>query len=381
VPNPNAIVSRVAGFEPPLDRPAAQMGRVPPDLNVVLEDGRRVRLDEGDRRSTGLLQVLEGLRRERLLAYLEIDPATSIIARLRIPKVVRVTALSQTEPSRLDVELHPSHARHVLRRDAPDFEELETQLREALQTRAWVVVTETDAHEIIDVRPYTPGAEGTPHPFGEPDVAPRKRGLWQRIRYLLRAIRDLLRAIVCWIQPSYWFCCVSLTKAREIFNAMSATSCSPLTVPGPCIPFLYPDDGCWARAHEMCRLMIDMGHNPRKVWIEGWLQVSTKNHPDCVVYWRWHVAPTLCVRTGGSTTEYMVIDPSLFSTPVSKATWKGVQGEPNATLIDSSASVYYYWDGSTDPNYTQTNYYLAVYRLELLNRATQYGPPPYANCP
>lgn len=380
MPNPNAIVSRVVRFEPPLDRPAAEMRRVPPGLGIVLEDGRRVRLDEDDPRSTGRLQVLDGLRRQRLPAYLEIDPATSLITRLRIPMVVRVTGIRETEPNRLDVELHPSHARHVLRRDAPDFEELETQLRDALQTRAWVVVTETDAHEIIDVRAYIPSGEEPFLPFDERAAAPRKRGLWQRIRYLLQSIRDILRAIVCWIRPSYWFCCVSLTKAREIFNALSATSCNPLTVPEPCIPFLYPDDGCWARAHEMCRLMIEMGHRPRKVWIDGGLQVSTKNHPYCWVYWFWHVAPTLCVRTGGYKTEDMVIDPSLFSTPVSKARWKGVQGDPNATLTDTSAS-YYFSDGTTDPNYAQTEYHLSVYRRELLNRATEYGPPPYANCP
>jgi hypothetical protein len=75
----------------------------------------------------------------------------------------------------------------------------------------------------------------------------------------------------------------------------------------------------------------------------------------------------------------MVIDPSLFTTPVSKATWKGVQGDPNATLKDTAASDYFW--GSTDPNYVDTNQKLAYYRLQLQNRALQVGPPPYANCP
>ena len=161
---------------------------------------------------------------------------------------------------------------------------------------------------------------------------------------------------------------------------MNATSCSPLTVPAPCIPFLYPDDGCWARAHEMCRLMINMGLSPRKVWIQGSLHVSTKNNPTCSVYWGWHVAPTLCVRCPYIfLTQRMVIDPSLFTTPVSEATWKGVQGDPMATLTDSDASDYLW--GATDPNYVQTNQKLAYYRLQLQNRAIQQGPPPYANCP
>jgi hypothetical protein len=75
----------------------------------------------------------------------------------------------------------------------------------------------------------------------------------------------------------------------------------------------------------------------------------------------------------------MVIDPSLFTTPVTQATWKSAQGDPNATLTDSDASDYFW--GSTDPNYTQTNIDLANYRLQLQNRAIQQGPPPYANCP
>jgi hypothetical protein len=165
-----------------------------------------------------------------------------------------------------------------------------------------------------------------------------------------------------------------------VFDAMAATSCNPQTVPPPCIPFLYPDDGCWARAHEMCRLMIGMGLSPRKVWIQGSLHVSTKNNPSCNVYWVWHVAPTLCVcgpRFWQS--QDMVIDPSLFTTPVTKSGWKGVQGDPGATLTDTDASDFLW--GATDPNYVQTNQTLAYYRLQLQNRSVQNGPPPYANCP
>ena len=62
------------------------------------------------------------------------------------------------------------------------------------------------------------------------------------------------------------------------------------------ISWLYPDDGCWGRAHEMCRLMINAGAHPRKVWIYGKLHTLTKNNPNCFVNWGWHVAPTLCVR-------------------------------------------------------------------------------------
>jgi hypothetical protein len=133
----------------------------------------------------------------------------------------------------------------------------------------------------------------------------------------------------------------------------------------------------------MCRLMIAQGLGPRKVWIQGSLHVNTRNNPQCFVHWGWHVAPTLCVR-GSRRFEIqsMVIDPSLFMTPVTTAGWKAVQGDPYATLTDTDASVYQYVRGiTTDPTYAETNADLAYWRLQLQARAVQQGPPPYANCP
>lgn len=367
---PNAIVSRVMRIEPPLDRSPAEMLRTERGLSVELEGGARVRLDPADPRSAGFAQILDGLSKHGLPVYLELNPATSTIARLLIPHITRIVGIRPIDDGVLGVELELSHARHVLRAGALDFEELERQLREALRTGATVLVTENDAHEIIDVRSHTPGRERPPLPFPEPP--PRKPWPWEWIRRLW--------GWPWW--PWWWFRCMSMTKTQQVFDAMNSTSCNPLTVPVPCIPFLYPDDGCWARAHEMCRLMINMGISPRKVWIQGTLNTSTKNNPNCYVFWGWHVAPTVCVR-GPSffQTQRMVIDPSLFTTPVSESTWKGVQGDPSATLTDSSASIYYLWGSVTDPAYTQTNQVLAIYRLQLQNRAIQYGPPPYANCP
>lgn len=368
MPNPNAVVSTVIRFEPPLERPPTELLRAEGGLTVELEGERRVRLDPDDPRSAGFAQVLDGLSKQRLPVYVEIDPETSGIERLLIPYVARVVDIRPIEGGGLEVELAPSHARHVLPRGAPEFDELERQLRAALESDAPFVVTETDAHEIIDVREYKPGPEGPPLPPFPKLELPRRRLRWRIWHW-------------CW-WPWSWFRCVSAARAQQAFDAMNATTCDPLTVPPPCIPFLYPDDGCWGRAHEMSRLMINMGLKPKKVWIQGSLHVDTKNNPNCFVDWGWHVAPTLCVRGPGFfQTRQMVIDPSLFTTPVTKATWKSVQGDPNATLTDSTAAIFYLWGSVTDPTYVQTNQVLATYRLQLLNRSIQQGPPPYANCP
>ena len=372
MPNQNAVVSGLIRLDPPLDRAPVDMLRAERGLSVELDGGRRVRLDSADPRSAGFAHILDGLSKQHLPVYLEIDPATSAITRLLIPHVTRVVGVRPLEEGAFDVELEHSHARHVLRRGQADFAEIETLLREAARSGGPVILTEDDAHNIIDVRPFRPGPDGPLPPFPEPPPIP-----WPP-----RWIRELLDRIRFWRWwPWCWFRCMSMVTAQQIFDSMNATSCNPLTVPAPCIPFLYPDDGCWARAHEMCRLMINMGRSPKKVWIRGGLHVSTKNNPSCGVSWNWHVAPTLCVRGAGfPQSQEMVIDPSLFTTPVSKATWKSVQEDPNATLTDSSASQY--WpSGGTDPTYSDTNMRLAYYRLQLQNRAIQFGSPPYANCP
>ena len=374
MPDPNAVVSTIIRIDPPLDRPATELLRSERGLSVELQDGRRVRLDPANPRSAGFAQILDGLGKQRRPVYLEIDPVTSAITRLLIPHVARVINVRRMDDGGLEVELHPSHARHMLRRGAVDFAELERQLREAVRSGGVVILTEDDAHNIIDVRGFTPGPDGPlppMPPFPKPELPKWPFG-W---------VRKLWRW-TWW--PWWWFRCMSTIKAQQIFDAMNATSCNPLTVPAPCIPFLYPDDGCWARAHEMCRLMLNLGAAPRKVWIQAStrLHVNTRNNPACFVEWGWHVAPTLCVR-GPSffQTQEMVIDPALFTTPVSKAAWKGVQGDPGATLTDTDASIYWLWTSGTDPTYAETNYYLSFYRLQLQSRALQYGSPPYANCP
>lgn len=376
MPNPNAIVSTVIRLIPPLDRAPAEMLRSEGGLSVELEDGRRVRLDPANPLSPGFAKILDGLSKQPLAVYLEIEPTTSAITRLLIPHIARVYGVRPITADSLDVELERSHARHTLRRDLADFADVEKLLNEAMQSGDPLIITEDDSHNIIDVRPFKPRPDfPKPPPLPRPEIPLPAHWLWQ-----------LLLRIWRWrIWPWNWWPClfrgISAARAQQVFNAMSATSCNPLSALSPCIPFLYPDDGCWGRASEMCRLMINMGLSPKKVWIQGTLHVSTKNNPNCSVSWGWHVAPILCVRGPGFfQAQEMVIDPSLFTTPVTEATWKGVQGDPNATLTETSASIFWLWGNITDPGYIETDKVLAKYRLKLEVRSLQVGPPPYANC-
>jgi len=249
--NPNAIVSPVVRFEPPLDRPATELLRTTQGLSVEFTEGRRVRLDPANSRSAGFAQVLEGARRLGTPVYLETDPATSVITRLLIPLVARVVALRPGATGSVEVELMPSHARHILRRDQPDFGQFQELLNDASRSGQPLIVTDDEGHDIIDVRPFRPGPDDGPLPPLPPwpPVPPQPNWLLEWLRRLWRW--------PWW--PWWWFGCISATHAQQIFDAMNATTCDPLTVPSPCIPFLFPDDGCWARAHEMCRLMFQTG--------------------------------------------------------------------------------------------------------------------------
>jgi glutaminase-like protein len=363
MPNRNAIVALVVRIDPPVEKlsGAEFFRRHPAGASIAFEGDRTARLYPGDL-AAGMLEIIEQLRQMRLPVYIEVDPETRGIARLLIPLVTRVAAIAEAGAEEFRVDLEASHARHRLKRKNPDFAQLVETLRSALAKKAWLIVTETDDHEIIDAR-SSPHEPKLPLPGPEPI---RARPGW---------FRRFCRRWFCWI------CCVSSGRASQLFAFCSATTCDPLTVPPPCIPFLYPDDGCWARAHEMCRLMLAAGAKPRKVWIDGNLHVNTKNNPQCFVDWGWHVAPIICVRRRFFRAEYMVIDPSLFTSPVTEATWKSVQGDPNATLTNTDASVYWRNVIPTDPNYVDTNIRLQYYRLQLKNRSLISGPPPYAYCP
>jgi hypothetical protein len=355
VPKPNAIIDFITdvGGAPTPD--AYATGAAAP-RSVSFQSGRSVLLDPSKPQSAVWAEVLEELRASQQPVYIEVDPATNVVTRVLGPITVRVGALKPLpDGSAIEVELVISHARHYLRRSNPDFSSLYAALQEARQAGSMVAVIEGEGHEIIAVKPVAgPLAEaavvGVPPPvvMGPPSV-------------------------------------VSAAQAMQMFNMVASQTCCPQTTPVPCIPFLYPDDGCWGRAHEMCRLMIASGIQPEKVWIFGSLHPASQNNPGCSVGWGWHVAPTLRVSTGGGGWDSQVIDPSLMTGPVTQAAWKAVQNDPAAALVPSSADIFYRnQSGSisqTDPTYTQTNSVLATYRMQLRLRATgPSGPPPYPSC-
>lgn len=321
---------------------------------ITFGDGRRARVDAGDPRASGWLAVLETLRTAGLPAYVELEPGSDRVREVLVPQAVHVGELRDVGEA-TEVELIVSQARHLLVRADPRYAELLGHLHRARADGSPVLVTErlTD-HVIIDVRSLPEGVQPPPSPA--------------------EAVPEPARPET--VPP------VSMTVANQMFALVNGRTCCSSVPSAPCIPFTFPDDGCWGRAHEMCRLMGLQGVASDKVWIYGNLSVTSANKPDCRVRWGWHVAPTLPVTVGGSTVTY-VVDPSLFLSPVPQTTWKGVQGDPSATLVPTASTVFHrYSDGSVtlDPTYSGTNQVLATYRAQLQARSTSLGPPPYPAC-
>ncbi|WP_408410509.1 protein-glutamine glutaminase family protein [Paraburkholderia strydomiana] len=176
---------------------------------------------------------------------------------------------------------------------------------------------------------------------------------------------------------------ISALHANELFRVVGSLTCDPKSESPNCIPFLYPDDGCWGRASEICRLLAQNGVDSCKVWNYGKLKVATANNPACSVSWGWHVAPAVLIADEGSE-ELFILDPSLFSSVCLISQWTEVQGDSASVLAQTPAQIFYRsksGETAVDPDYTETGRVLATYRLKLRLRAmSSVGPPPYEDC-
>jgi hypothetical protein len=181
----------------------------------------------------------------------------------------------------------------------------------------------------------------------------------------------------------------SYAKAKEIFDFCAGLSCH---VPGPysvspCIPFQYVRDGCYARAHQMRRIITTRyGYCCEKVFSYATydndvLAVQANKWGGCCVQWWYHVAPLVRVRIklrlpllpkSFSIVLAMVIDPGMFDKPVLLSTWLAAQenktcnarAKVSAYSIQPGSAYTPGWNGpyGTDPNYALTEATLLNYQ-------------------
>lgn len=114
------------------------------------------------------------------------------------------------------------------------------------------------------------------------------------------------------------------------------------------IPWDYPQDCCYNRAHVMAQELRAEGVDVGKVWNYApspsaghALRVSTPNDPSGYVEWSYHVAPTVPVMDPQGGICRMVFDPSITDAPITPEQWKALQGQPLSELVPTSAAPYY----------------------------------------
>jgi hypothetical protein len=337
-----AIIDGIYSFSPKREKWISKPPEALPEkVTVTFKTGQTGLLDMKSPRAVHWAEIIDRLQRANRPVYVEVDEESKVITKVLIPRVYKVKALEPDDQGNIRVRLDPSAAVHLLLQSDPNHEAMRTKLQTALDDNSELLITETrDDHEIIDVRPLTedPGESSDSSP-APPDDPP-----------------------------------VSEARAQELYNDMNAKSCVPCSPSSDCIPFLYPDNGCWIRAHKMCYLMTDVGEDPEKVWIRGNLVVPTPNHPDCMVSWWYHVAPILTLDTPGN--PKTVIDPSVSPAAESETTWKNRQGDPNATLQETAWTQYGPSGGTASEQ--QTDQDMVDFRDFLKDRCDDFGPPPYS---
>lgn len=106
---------------------------------------------------------------------------------------------------------------------------------------------------------------------------------------------------------------ISQERAIEVFDLLKQMNN---------IAYGYTDDGCYARAHLMCRKLFDTGLMPEKAWaFETEHRELIVKFPHGEQTWWFHVAPVLNVEDGKGGHTQMVFDPSLFDGPVTLKEW------------------------------------------------------------
>lgn len=95
--------------------------------------------------------------------------------------------------------------------------------------------------------------------------------------------------------------------------------------------WLYPQDGCWARAALSAKRTTDWGlKRPNKIFVFGDLKVKTQNTPSGVAEWWYHTA----VVVKDEENNLIVLDPALEPlAPTPLVPWLEKMGNPSKLRI------------------------------------------------
>ena len=154
---------------------------------------------------------------------------------------------------------------------------------------------------------------------------------------------------------------IGVVPNTTVLNNIFATArgeCCKLFGPylfGQCVPYQFVADGCYARAHKMRQVIESWyGYSSYKVFNyacngSGTLSVkATLWSNNCCVHWWYHVASYVIVQVGASQYGYL-IDPSMFTGPVSIPTWVAAQKNLSCGYGGAAQGQVYYTSNAYAP--------------------------------
>lgn len=116
-------------------------------------------------------------------------------------------------------------------------------------------------------------------------------------------------------------------KLNELITKIKNEACS-FTKAYPCIPFNYPVDGCYARAHKMRQILAQNGYDCQKIFIYGDLNARydaiTPERGGCCVAWSYHTSVLVKFKDDNQQVTQRIIDLSFSEKALLVETWKGL---------------------------------------------------------
>lgn len=111
------------------------------------------------------------------------------------------------------------------------------------------------------------------------------------------------------------------------------------------IPYAYLVNGCHVRAQQMVDIAEVYNFKMAKAIIEadetaGLITFYPRNTP-WRIKWTYHMAPALFVRDASGQTKAVVIDPSLFSGPISLKQWQAKVLRDSSPAVRQTAQKYF----------------------------------------
>lgn len=127
---------------------------------------------------------------------------------------------------------------------------------------------------------------------------------------------------------------VSLQQARLLFTELANLTFVNDAGQDTPVPYHYPTDGCYSRAHLMAERLTALGYASEKVFAVSrkdggsGLHVPSNRANDMpgapTVTWWYHVAPIIRVQQTDGSVVRMVMDPSTANEPIRIEAWTGL---------------------------------------------------------